>query len=267
MVHEKGTRGFRVSGGRWVCLFCLVCVGCGSKEVRPVLLTNATLGPMRIAVAPAINHSGSSHLDAVRVADLMASELSYVADIEVIPVNRVLAVLADQGRERVESPGHALEVARILGADALLVFAITEYDAYEPPVVGIAAQLYGVRRRSGTVGFDPMSESRLGAPPERSGIGSPLAPLAQAERVFDASHERVCAEIKRFSESRSADASPFGWRKYVASQQNYLRFCCHQTIRSMMRSAAEGAGAAEGTERAEGFRGGVIAGDDGRRGP
>ena len=63
-----------------------------------------------------------------------------------------------------------------------------------------------------------------------------MAPIAQAERVFDASHERVCTEIKRFAERRSADASPFGWRKYIASQQAYLRFCCHAVIRVLVGS-------------------------------
>ena len=110
---------------------------------------------MTIAVAPALNVSGSGHLDPNAIADLMASELSYVADIEVIPVNRVLAVLADQGRTRVESPGHAWQIAEVLGADGILVFAVTEYDAYDPPVVGIASQLYGRRRLSQPVRFDP----------------------------------------------------------------------------------------------------------------
>ncbi|MEE9294945.1 MAG: hypothetical protein V3W34_08310 [Phycisphaerae bacterium] len=225
----------RVGGGVACCTWMSVAVlgGCAEKTVKPVRLANDTLGVMTIAVAPALNVSGTAQLDPNRVADLMASELSYVADIEVIPVNRVLAVLADQGRERVESPGHALEIAKILGADAILVFAVTEYDAYDPPVVGLAAQLYGKRRRPRTVRFDPVAESRAASPSRQWENDSPLAPIAQAERVFDASHEWVCAAVRRFAESRSADASPFGWRKYIASQQSYLRFCCHETIRAM----------------------------------
>ncbi len=231
-------------------VFALVCGGCSNPAVGPVRLANESLGAMTIAVAPALNVSGSAQLDTNRVADLMASELSYVAGVDVIPVNRVLAVLADQGRTRVESPGHALEIANVLGADGILVFAITEYDAYEPPVVGIAAQLYG-RRRARAVRFDPVAESRYGAPPDRSGARSALAPLAQADRVFDASHEWVCAKVRRFSESRSADSSPFGWRKYVASQQSYLRFCCHETIRALMESSMDQRAANPGGEASD----------------
>lgn len=225
-------------GGVWWILAAVLCSGgCGLKVTGPVRLENNALGPMTIAVAPALNVSGSPDLDANRVADLMASELSYVAGVSVIPVNRVLAVLADQGRQRVESPGHALEIARILGADAILVFEVAEYDPYEPPVVGITAQLYGQRRNARKVGFDPVSESRLGAPGRGPEAVSPLAPLAQSEQVFDSSHQWVCQEVKRFAKSRSAHAGPFGWRKYLASQQLYLRFCCHAAIRSLMGAA------------------------------
>lgn len=234
MVRSDGALRFRRLGACWVVWFVPACVGCGAREVSPVVVANETLGPMRIAVAPAINVSGSPHLDAARVADLMASELGYVADIEVIPVNRVLAMLASRGRDSVVSPVDALEIASSLGADAILVFAITEYDAYEPPIVAIAAQLYGQRRHARVAGFDPVLESRFGAPPDRSGSRSPLAPIAQAERVFDASHQWVREEIKRFSKLRSADESPYGWRKYVASQQHYLRFCCHETVRRLV---------------------------------
>ena len=220
-----------VRGGLVVCLLC----GCVEKRVEPIRLANETLGPMTIAVAPALNVSGSSDFDPNRVADLMSIELSFVEGIEVIPVNRVLAVLADQKRPRVESPEHAMEIARVLGADAMLIFAITEYNAYEPPVVGISAQLYGQRRSHRVAAFDPVVESRRAAPSRLSGAESSLAPIAQAERVFDASHEWVSEEVRRFAEARSADASPFGWRKYIASQLHYIRFCCYATVRSLIQ--------------------------------
>jgi hypothetical protein len=199
-------------------------------------LENVTLGPMTVGVAPAFNVSGSADLEPDRVADLMASELSYVDGIDVIPVSRVLAVLADQGKERVESPAHALEIAGILGADALLVFAVTEYDPYDPPSVGITAQIYGRRRGPRGSTLDPVAASRRAAPATRSAADSHLAPLASCERVFDASHEWVCAQVQRFASRRSAKASPYGWRKYLVSQQHYLRFCCHAVIRSLVGS-------------------------------
>jgi hypothetical protein len=67
---------------------------------------------------------------------------------------------------------------------------------------------------------------------------SALAPVAQTQRVFNASHDRVRMAVQRFSAYRSADESPLGWRKYIASQTHYLRFCCHEVIRGLIENAA-----------------------------
>lgn len=223
----------RCRRGRWRgTVLCVAAVaGCQERTLEPLAVPNRTLGPMVLAVAPAMNVSGSVDFDPNRLADLMASELHYASNIGVIPVNRVLAVLKDQGRTQVESPGHALEVARILGADGILVFAVTEYDPYEPPVVGITAQLYG-RRRDFTVSSATGNVDDAGGEPTAAAQAS--APLAETAHVFNAAHEWVRQELQQYAAARDADASPFGWRRYVASQQHYLRFCCYATIRSLI---------------------------------
>lgn len=223
-----------------VLLGIAVLVGCrGSRRFEPVTIANPTQGSMTIAVAPALNLSGSPDFDANRFADLMASELSFAEGISVIPVSRVLGVLATQGRQHVQSPTHALEVAGLLGADAILVFAVTEYDPYEPPSIGISAELYGARpwMRSGAP--DPQALSRqaqLSSAPVRS---PSRRLLAQNQSVFDASHESVVADIQRFALLRGADASPYGWRKFTVSQQHFIRYCCHASIRALLGAMAE----------------------------
>ncbi len=211
--------------------------GCEKRAIEPVRLINHSWGPITIAVAPALNQSGSADVDPIRAADLMASELSYVEDVAVIPVNRVLAALVDQGLPQIESAGHALQIGNVLGADAVLVFAITEYDAYEP-IVGITAQIYG-RTGFQTASYDPVAESRR-ASPGGTTFTNPLAPIAQTQQVFNASHEWVCSEVKRFASVRSAHAGAFDWRKYTASQQHFLRFCCHATIRGLIGLEPQG---------------------------
>ena len=47
-----------------------------------------------------------------------------------------------------------------LGADAILVFAITEYRPYAPPIVGISAQLFGDYADDANAGLDPVRVSR-----------------------------------------------------------------------------------------------------------
>ncbi|MCH7701271.1 MAG: hypothetical protein IID37_06255 [Planctomycetes bacterium] len=214
--------------------------GCGAVSVKPVRVTNERLGRLAIGVAPAMNFSGSADFDPNRVADLMASELGYVEKVDVIPLSRTLAVLARQGRTEIESPGHALEVARQLGADALLLFAITEYQPYEPPVVGIAAQLYGVQRRDQGGRVDPIRVTRQASPFGGATGADSFGLLAQSEQVFDASHDSVVERIKGYNRWRRADTSPFGWRKVVVSQTEYLRFCCHETVRALMEPGPEG---------------------------
>lgn len=217
-------------------------VGCQSeKRIQPVVVFNTELGPATVAVAPAVNLSGSSDFDPNRFADLMASELSYAEGIKVIPVSRVLTVLGAQGQTRVESPAHALELIKLLGADAILVFAVTEYDPYDPPSIGISAQLFGARSQMRYGALDPISLSR-----QAGLVSSGLRPrgkirglLAQAQKVFNASHGSVVDDIKQFAAFRGADESPYGWRRFVVNQQEYIRYCCHAMIRSLLTGSYE----------------------------
>lgn len=207
----------------------LALAGCGPK--RPLTLIEVDQ-PMTFAVAPALNHSGSGDFDPIRVADLMASELTLFPGTKVVPVNRVLAQLESEGKERIESPAHALQIKERLGVDSILVFAVTEYDAYAPLTLGVSAQLYG-RPRSGATGFDPVAESKR-ASSQYAGY-LPQLPAAEFQWVFRASDERVVRRIKRFSLLRNGDDHPMGWRKYLASQENFLRFCFHETIDELIR--------------------------------
>ena len=57
------------------------------------------------------------------------------------------------------------------------------------------------------------------------------------QRVFDASRDATAAEVRDFAELRRAEASPYAWRKYLASQRHFLRFCCNTTAHDLMRRA------------------------------
>lgn len=213
----------RVSGTFVFLLAGVFAAGCaGPKRVEPLTIANPFLGSATIAVAPAVNVSGSIDFDPSRFADHMASELGFADRITVIPVSRVLGAMAVQGEDQVTSEAQALELAELVGADAILVFAVTEYDAFDPPRIGITAQLFGVTPWHG-----------LGEPPEgQYGQGGRL--LAQTQRVFSGANADVVQEIKGFAALRDADQSPYGWRRYVVSQQHFMRFCCHATIRSLL---------------------------------
>ena len=85
-------------------------------------------------------------------------------------------------------------------------------------------------------GIDPVLASRSASPLALPAAAPPDAPLAQVQRVYNAAHEPTVAAIREFARVRGADKSPFGWRKYVVSQQQYLRFCCHATISELVQN-------------------------------
>ena len=222
---------------------CLGGGGCARDRTAgfdPAHVSNSWLGPMTVAVAPALNFSGSTDFDAATVADLMASELGHVEGMNVIPVSRVLAVMARMGLPEVGSPEQAREIRRQTGADTILVFAITEYDPYEPPIVAIAAQLYGrppTWHGPGTL--DPVLVSRQARP---FAVGASEAktsgPIAQTQRVFNAAHDYVVGRVKQYADRRGDDGSAFGWRLYLVSQEHYLRFCCWAVVQELVRPPA-----------------------------
>lgn len=183
--------------------------------------------PRTVVVAPVLNLSGSDTFDPYHVTDLIASELTTFPGMTVIPINRTLGELAAQGKTKVETPAEAIALARAFSADATLVAAVTEYDPYEPPTVGLIMQWY-----------EPVMDD-LG--PQLTAPG----PRYQAQRVFSATDETVRDEIKHFAAQRDANKSPYGWRRWVQSQELYVRYCGWALIRTMLK--LDGAGSAAGS--------------------
>jgi len=193
--------------------------------------------PARVlVVAPVLNFSGATDVDALRLTDLLASECVSFPGVTVIPVNLTLAELVRQGKECVETPEDAVALAQVFGADATLVFALTEYDPYDPPVVGMVLQYYPAGQAARPVsGFDAMTASRAVAEPEVTlSVAAPPAPRWQIQRVFDASQESLLADLREYAEQRDGQRSPYGWRKYLKSQELYVRYCGWALIRTML---------------------------------
>lgn len=232
----------RIAVWEWIPVWTLLCSALGGcavvhrAEPAAAVIPNDWMQPVTIAVAPAINQSGSVDFDPDRFADRMATELSYAEGVSVIPVSRVLAALSASGHSQVTSPAHASELARAVGADAILVFSVTDYDPYDPPRIGLTAQLYGSGTRPNVGSLDPTVLSRLGrlaSTPERQRPNRRRL-LAETQQMFDASHNAVVADIQRFASIRGADGSPYGWRRYVVSQQAFMEYCCFATIRALL---------------------------------
>ncbi len=205
--------------------------GCRSDGPEPKLASPFPR-TMVIAVAPVLNFSGDFSLDPVKAADLLASELADVQGITVLPVNRVMAVLAMQNRRQIESPEHALMVIEAVGADAIVVAGITEYDAYTP-TAGVALQLYTLAARP-LEKIDPVALSRQARPLALGDLNDPLQPKAQVQVVYNGMHKEVVDAVQQYAKTRSDPSNPLGWRQYLKVQSLYLRFCWHQAVERLM---------------------------------
>lgn len=206
--------------------------GCSFNEKR-TNISPAFLRPMTVAVAPVLNFSGEFQFDSAKAADLLASELTYVDGVTVLPVNRVIATLASQGKSQIESPEHALETAAMVGADAIIVAGITEYDAYTPSV-GFVLQMYTVNGASMPDGFDAVGVSRMPRPVTRASYCDPHVPTSQVQFVLNGNHEEVRKLVKEYAKPRENADIHLGWEQYLKVQTLYLRFCWHEAIDRLM---------------------------------
>lgn len=223
------TAGFALVLGAWN--------GCHAPTGGAGRIDGQVLRGMTIAVAPAINQCGSTDFDPEHVADEMAAELAFVEGVSVIPVSRASQQMARLGWTQIRSAEDARQLAEALGADAILVFAVTAYDPFDPPRMGISAVLYGPPPvRYG--GVDVAALAGRAADDEGPPRASNGWMLAQASRIFDASHEDMIADLKAYARGRNADDNPYGHRAYVVSQRRFARYCCHATVRLLVADMA-----------------------------
>ncbi len=212
----------------------LFLTGC-TQQRGPASVEPRPEPPEVVVIAPVLNLSNSTDWDPLKVTDILASEFQSFPGVVVIPVNRTLAALALRGKNTVETPRDALDLAREFKADATVVVAITEYNPYEPPRLGLVMQWYAPAHQQAAVEFDPVLASRQAAdvaPAADYEVGA--APALQIQEVYNAADDAVLKDIRAFSARRGGHNSPHGWRIYIKSQELFVRYCCWTSIRSML---------------------------------
>lgn len=94
------------------------------------------------AVAPVRNETGSRYPDGFVMADELSRAFEQVEAIDVLPLNRVLEAMDTLRIPEVQTKSDAIALREALGIDALVVGTMTHYDAYDPPKMGLALDLY-----------------------------------------------------------------------------------------------------------------------------
>ena len=214
----------------------------GCVETRhEIQLSNPYSKLTTVAVVPTLNFSGTGNLDTLKVTDILYSELQQVEGFAVIPVNRILAQMSKDGISTVENAQQALKLASELGAEIIIVSAITEYNPYYPPIVGIAVQLYGFQDDPVLVNtIDPVAMARSASPLKLNlKVDRKYWPKNQVQRIYNSRDKRIRKKVKRFAKARGTQQSPYQWELYLRSQEYYLRFVCYQTIRELLDKEVE----------------------------
>ncbi len=95
----------------------------------------------RVAIAPFFNHSDESTVDGRDFAMAYFSELQMTPGFEVLPLGVVEeAIIAH--RINLRGAGEARRLAQLLGVDAVVVGAVTDYTPYYPPRCGLHVEWY-----------------------------------------------------------------------------------------------------------------------------
>jgi hypothetical protein len=112
---------------------------------RPVIL-NPFPELSRIAVAPFVNLSDEPTVDGHTLAKAYFAELQATPGFEVVPL-AVTETAMRQHRLDLNQPAEARRLAQILGVDAVVVGAVTDYSPYYPPRLGLHVQWWAADPR------------------------------------------------------------------------------------------------------------------------
>jgi len=138
----------------WVGLAVMVNAGCAllPQVGRIPVLENPFEQVRRVAVAPFFNLSEEPTVDGRQFALAYYNALQSVSGFEVIPVGQVERAMREYGLG-LNSPQEACRLAQLLGADAIVIGAVTDYSPYYPPRLGLRVEWYSanpVGNASGT---------------------------------------------------------------------------------------------------------------------
>ena len=95
----------------------------------------------RVAVAPFANQSDEATVDGRQFAMAYFAELQEIRGFEVVPLGVVEEAIIHHAID-LSSPGEARRLAEVLGVDAVVVGAVTDFSPYYPPRCGMRVEWY-----------------------------------------------------------------------------------------------------------------------------
>ena len=215
--------------------------GCGlltSREADPL---HSPYSTRRVwAVAPLGNESGSVQADGWAMADHLVRQLENASNLDVLPVNRVLAAMQALEMSQITTPNDARQLLRSLGVDGLIVGTITAYHPYDPPKLGLAVELYVNTRVEHRSVIDVRRLAR--ASTGRGSLPSPASvrqPISQISAVFDAAAPDVRDKLRQYAENRGQVPDEESWHRYRISMDLYSEFVSYVMSWRLLQAEAQ----------------------------
>lgn len=248
-AHHHGLDQLERNLGWW--LWLAICLGLGfliggmlpgcSTTPKSDRLASPYARKAVVAVAPFRNESGTARVDGVIIADKMARQFELVDGLVVLPVDRVLAGMQAMQIRDITSPADVNQLRTIIGADSLVIGTVTTYDAYDPPKLGLTAEMFTSKQlESQTLARAVRQQNEK----QQSDWLVPQTPIqnqpfstgpAIVSHLFDAADPHTRDELQRFARSRGAeDHLPETWRTYRIDMHRYTTFVCYATVARLM---------------------------------
>lgn len=174
-----------------------------------------------VAVLPFFDETGRSSFDADEFGNLLASEVVKNSGARVIRPAHL------RTGDAIESIADAVRVARKLGADTVLACAVTDYDPYDPPRVGVHVQVLRTEPRTlSTKDLDVLLQSaswkKGPLTMTREGAGHALAAFEAVYDSRDPATRRVVADYAQRTGARETEIA--------AVQSRWMQFVSHQIL-------------------------------------
>ena len=214
----------------------LLAPACTAEERfgTPVLHAAPYEHPVRWAVVPLLNESGTSVADPLRIADALQAEVEAIEGVDAIPVDRTIVAMRAEELPRVATAYDAQRLMRALDADGLVVGTITAWSPYRPMTLGLALELH-VRESASSHHVDPWAITTSPADDGTNlGTVGPPGPVAAASEVFDAADHRVLKWVREYADARHVPDDGFRRDVYLVSMDRYARFASWRMLGSIL---------------------------------
>jgi hypothetical protein len=214
----------------------------------------------RVAVAPFFNLSIEPTLDGRQVANHYFNELQLIPGFEVVPVGVVENAIKEHHISLV-SATEARRLAQCLGVDAIVIGAITDYNPYYPPRMGLKVEWYAANP-----GFHPIPPG-YGLPwgtHEEQDIPGPLIleaefALAQEQLKTQSPHyEKLPIESPLPAPVESPAGTPTPGQEHTKSNDPTPKWEATKTAATTLGSDVNASGSANASSNAD-VAGGLTA--------